>query len=344
MPYSILSVINRSLLATPFEVFLNQKFIHLIRFNNINSVKLLLKKGFNPNGYWDPAPDIVWYRQRRAERIRFYRSYCRINANPKECLDDLKRMITAHLGEYKEPTAPWNIFIPFHEAVREGRYKIIELLLEAGADPNILDSSGRTALFQTKDKEMIQYLLRLGLDLEHKNARGHTYLHSESSTSRRVLKMMIELGANVNSCDSKGYTVLMSTVMYPKHRLEKIEYLRRAGVDATAVSKYGWNAFHAMIDDYREKHYENMYLTVRLLKRMGVDINQRTNSGYTALAKASFEGSYYEMKAFLENGADPNIGFARNGKSETTMLDELPNYWCPDKYKKIEMLKQFGAK
>ena len=56
-------------------------------------------------------------------------------------------------------------------------YEISKLLLKLGADPHIKDDCGRTAIFFEEEQESIQLLLDAGCDINHKDHCGDTVLH-----------------------------------------------------------------------------------------------------------------------------------------------------------------------
>jgi ankyrin repeat protein len=70
-------------------------------------------------------------------------------------------------------------YSPLHAAVQEGRVEAIQLLIEAGADPNKVDNHGNGPLWTAvlsapKDRrvEIITLLLTAGADPDHKNRYG----------------------------------------------------------------------------------------------------------------------------------------------------------------------------
>jgi len=91
-------------------------------------------------------------------------------------LIDLERA----LEEMIDPNLELNALgqTPLMIAVMKGSLPIVELLLEAGANPNAQDDSGTTALMLTWDcdLEITRVLIRAGADPSLRNAAGETAL------------------------------------------------------------------------------------------------------------------------------------------------------------------------
>ena len=106
-------------------------------------------------------------------------------------------------------------------------YKIEEMLLKYGANPNLVDDDGNSPLYYlcsgSSDPELIPLmkpmalaLLKRGARVNAKNEWGATPLiEAASYLPAEDIKLLIKHGANVNSQDNEGRTALM----YASHRL-----------------------------------------------------------------------------------------------------------------------------
>lgn len=110
---------------------------------------------------------------------------------------------------------PWN---PRQQAAT------IQLLIEAGADPNCADAGGATPLHRavrTRCAAAVAALLERGANPRAKNASGSTPLHLAVQTTGRggsgsaeakaqqaeIIRLLIEHGARVSDTDGHGKTV-----------------------------------------------------------------------------------------------------------------------------------------
>jgi ankyrin repeat protein len=101
---------------------------------------------------------------------------------------------------------------------------IVELLLEAHADPNLADDTGSTPICCT---------LRAG-DM------------SKASELPRILRLLLDHGANVNATDSLGRTSLMLAAQ--QRDKASLEVLLSFKADVNARSKSGASALHLLIE------------------------------------------------------------------------------------------------
>ncbi|MBS0236277.1 MAG: ankyrin repeat domain-containing protein [Proteobacteria bacterium] len=101
---------------------------------------------------------------------------------------------------------------PLHIAAFYTAETNFDLLMEAGADPSIVDNDGNTALhfaaFNSRDK-VIEALLEAGINVDQVNKAGATPLHiAAMSGNTRIAELLIRSGANLNAKNSNGLTPL----------------------------------------------------------------------------------------------------------------------------------------
>ena len=166
-------------------------------------------------------------------------------------------------------------------AARCGHYKCVESLIEAGANVNIPDTSVTSPLMcalRTRDTE----------------------------NSRKVIQMLINAGADVNSgsSDLAGTTTPLAEVV--KHGTSPIlSMLIEAGADVNLITRDGTLLFAAALYGKPE--------CVKLLVEAGADVNQRNNDGKTPVYGSLIyppEKAFLSFHVLMELGVDVNIADA----------------------------------
>jgi ankyrin repeat protein len=154
------------------------------------------------------------------------------------------------------------------EAVRRytGDIKIVSSLLNAGADANMRDSRGETALFvaSERDDPLVALLLDRGADPGLPDLRGATPLmRSVQAAPYRgtpsIMLALIKRGAKINAQTVDGITAL---ILAAGRKPDAVETLLRHGADVTCRDKRG----HSALD---VAQFENALQTVRILRRYG---------------------------------------------------------------------------
>ncbi|MFP4497477.1 MAG: ankyrin repeat domain-containing protein [Vulcanimicrobiota bacterium] len=107
-------------------------------------------------------------------------------------------------------------------------FKIIEFLIENGADINCVDKKQTTPLFVASyfgSEKIVKLLLEKGADVNAKDIKGSTPLHKAmNSADHRIVKLLINKGAEKKATDKEGKTPLdvLETTNTNKEKKEKI--------------------------------------------------------------------------------------------------------------------------
>jgi len=143
-----------------------------------------------------------------------------------------------------------------------------------------------------------------------KEAFGRTY-------SPKMLKIMVENGADVNAQDCDGYTALHSAAS--EGSLELVRYLLDSGASIKARSKSGYTVLHSAVsgsyDDIRTKTK-----MIKFLLGHGADINARSRDGRTpfhmvALNLSSSSTQIMVINTLLKSGAKINDPTTNKGET-----------------------------
>jgi len=170
---------------------------------------------------------------------------------------------------------------PLAHAVAHSHLFAVELLLEHGADPNVVDRDGHTCLVRAI------YSSELGLEM---------------------MKRLISSGANVNMKlkDYSDTTILF--LACEGHFGSHVDLLLIEGADPNAVSSEGSTAL------MRACRYGYASIAGKLIGA-GACLDTRDDYGMTALMAAADYGHSKCVSLLLDSGADPSIVSAAGKKA-----------------------------
>lgn len=202
--------------------------------------------------------------------------------------------------EKSEPN-DWNA--PLHLAAKLGSLDAMRLLLQdAKADPNVMDSKGRTPLFHavtSGSPKALEVLLDHGAQIEWTNQMNVTPLHaSVIRGDLDVLKALVKHGALLDKFDTYGETALYDAVARGNSSI--VKYLAEVGADLDIKNDAGINAYFNAASNFDAK-------MMRLLGDLGADIDVRDRNGCSALTRAVAAGNTQLIVALLENGVDIDV-------------------------------------
>ena len=166
-------------------------------------------------------------------------------------------------------------------AVRGNRPRIVEALLEAGADVNVEERHyGNTALIYAAEMgfpETIKLLLDFGADVNHQDNQGNKAL--VGSEGVEIFKMLLEAGLELDYQNDEGETVLIAASKYGD--AETIKLLLTTGFDVNHEDNDGNTALMGAAE------FENDEI-VEVLLLAGADINHQADDGDTALIRSLY--------------------------------------------------------
>ncbi len=200
----------------------------------------------------------------------------------------------------------------FFAAVSRGDIMNVEALLQQGADVNMKNAEGRTALMQAchdGNTDMAGFLIERGA-----HVNGTVLMRAISSSGKNgrraigIIRLLLDKGADANARDVAGRTALMNLIAVNGNTVTMQLMLDR-GEDKDAEAKHGSRPPEGSSP-------EGYLQTVKLLLERGADVNARTKDGYTALMLASSRGHVEVVQVLLAKGADIN---ARNNQGKTAL-------------------------
>ena len=217
---------------------------------------------------------------------------------------------------------------PLFVAVMEENVDAVRVLIERGAD----SGDGFIAAVVRGKKKLLKMLIDCGADVNasDKNSRN-PLLFAVTADKPKVVKWLIQLGADVNQKSEAGYTALTYAVLMHMTEDNSAKHPRSIHPDIiAALMKAGADYDEAMIIAIKTGNID----FVRLILENGADINRLCEGEQSPLAAAIFTGDREinaEMVEFLaSNGADVNEVFELGENAITTALNVSVTMNRPD--------------
>ena len=142
-------------------------------------------------------------------------------------------------------------------AADERRYDMVKLLIDAGADVNIISDKGYTALAKACMRNELK-IVKLLIDA---GAKPDYVALSFSVHDFAKFKMLIEAGANATE-KYYGQTHIMNALAGDNPNIEVIKALIAMGVDVNSRNRYGFTALSPIFT-------ENNAEIIKILKQAG---------------------------------------------------------------------------
>ena len=189
-----------------------------------------------------------------------------------------------------------------------GNQVIVELLLDRGADINIIGGNYGTALGAAANggnQEILELLLDRGADINIIGGEYGTALGAAANgRNQEILELLLDRGADINIIGGEYGTALGTAAS--KGNGDILSVLLDRGADINIVaSEYG-TALSVALCHNREE-------IVELLLNREADINAVGGRYGTALGTTAYRGNSVAMSLLLDRGADINIGAGEYG-------------------------------
>lgn len=199
-----------------------------------------------------------------------------------------------------KPARPKNLFL----SMGSGDIDYFRGLLEAGADPNAaMPGTGKTPLMITEHAEIQELLLEFGADPELTDNRGATALHYAVGAvdALQMIPRLLEKGAKVNAVArgwSKQTPFMVASRLYfkgndPIRYAKVMRLLSQHGADIDSFDESGSTVLiNAVVNDKPD--------LVRLMIELGADVDIKAKDDLSALDWAQ-ELGFVDIVELLES-------------------------------------------
>jgi uncharacterized protein len=189
-----------------------------------------------------------------------------------------------------------------------GSVSKVKCLLEAGAVVNAVQHDGFSAIaliaanLQSKNAAaVIDLLLSHGADINITDTNGQTALFRAACQGNvHMMELLVQRGLSVYAVDNKGDTLLM--VAARSGRKHAAEWLLQRGVAVNAANKDGYSALHSVCG---RSNCDDAAM-IELLLASGADVHRCDAVGETALDITARRGNVQCARALIAAGADVN--------------------------------------
>ena len=189
---------------------------------------------------------------------------------------------------------------PLYKAVDDNYTKVIPLLLQAKADPNICSKDGASPILmavQNNNQKSIKMLLGRGVDLNVVPSLGITPLYMACQYDfYETVRLLLDNNADPNIDLRDGYSLLNVTVSENNYRI--LQLLIDSGIDLTKGEEDGASLF-AGIENFSDA-------CIRILIENGYELDVQDSCGLSPLHYAVKSGNYGLVLLLLKGGADVN--------------------------------------
>ena len=186
----------------------------------------------------------------------------------------------------------WKYLTPVMLAIKNGHPNAAGFLIQHGADVNVKDIDGETALHYAVQR----------------------YVGSHHSEWCEVFSCLIKNGADINARAKDNYTPLMLAIT--SCHLSAVIFLTEHGADVDIQNRDGKTALHFAVQRYHSSHHSEWCEVLRCLVENGADINARENNDNTPLMIASFCGHVNVVTFLIQHGAELDV---QNDRGNTAL-------------------------
>jgi ankyrin repeat protein len=184
--------------------------------------------------------------------------------------------------------------------------KIVEFLIENGADVNVKNKDGNTPSHMTTTSDIVKLLIEKGADINVKNKDGDTPLSTHIKNylyhKNRISKLRADIRKTSGRIRVTYRTRLKESEFFAPQYAKMVEFFIENGADINIKNKDGDTPLLTYIKIFPDKKN-----TTKLLIKKGADLNIVDQKKRTALHIASIKGFTEIVKLLIAAGANKDI-------------------------------------
>lgn len=227
-------------------------------------------------------------------------------------------------GVYRDAHCEEHVNTPLMKAVTSRSYHTVKWLIKKGADVDIQDWYGYTALHHavsTYQLEISKLLLENDANPNLQRNGGFTALmDAVYSRNLKIVSLLVEYKADLNIQDDEGKTALMLGVRDNREKI--VKFLLDIGADPTIPNKYGETPLKVAERLYHNSIAKLIRSKLKEIKDKGfpdkeIDINAQDENDDTSLIKAARHGRITLVERFIDRRANLNL---KNSQGQTALM------------------------
>ncbi|OGF65068.1 MAG: hypothetical protein A2Y62_04615 [Candidatus Fischerbacteria bacterium RBG_13_37_8] len=272
--------------------FSNEEFMKAVMDGKLHIVKLFLQAGISSDTSIHSERTVL------------------IEAAAGGHTEIVRTLLKAGANVNKNDIHNWTALL---EAAKRGYYMIAYELLNVGADINVKGDYGESTALMWAVKggfsDIVELLLKNGASAHEKDVDGTSMIIAstmELPCKTRIVRMLIEAGANLNETGMSGETALMNAAGYGC--TEIVMMLLKAGMDPNVTDNIQQTALMKAVVHERTE-------AVKILLEADAESNVQDNEGVTALMLAAKRGDIDIAMELLLHEADPDLKDTLTGRT-----------------------------
>ncbi len=203
-----------------------------------------------------------------------------------------------------------------HRAAGKGETFRVQRLLKSGLDLEARDNRGFTPLHTAiweGHEEMAKLLIEAGADV-NANMLGTQFWTPLETATRfglvNTINRLLDHGANINSTTFSGATPLHLALDY--NQFQAAETLLIRGADVNVMTEKGSTPLQVFSTGLRDERSDGWSTSqtkalLKLLLAKGADVTTKNEEGLTALHYAVLRNNLRTAQILVENGANANV-------------------------------------